>query len=532
MSDHVKRVPKIRRLLSVSVSCAALLLLMGCGGPASSLNSNSQGAEGDPLSGGIARIMQFSEPRTLDPAVMANAFPNNAILGNALFGSLLVNDSTSGEISMSLAESFETADGGSSFTIKLRPGLVFSDGTPLNSEAVKFNWDRIKDPLTVGAPINNVNVARMIEESTVADEQTLNVKLAQIDPNYGQAIVSTSLNWIASPAALQAGPEQFDRNPVGAGPFTLTEWVRGDVMKLSKNASFWDSPKPYLDGLELRASQDSSQRLNTLISGGVDIDLDANPQTTKRGMDAGLAVHQQELNGGQSLVLNCATGPLSDPRAREALAKAIDRDALNVAVFSGLGTTADSLFASESPFRTDQKFSEFDRAQAQEIFDQLADEGKPLKFTISSYPSTETRAISEAVQAQLSTYNNVDVDVKILDFTQAASITSTRDFEALTAGMTFLDPENLVWSHFHKDANSNYMGIKDDALSNALDDGRRSTDGEVRKNAYSIVQDRLSELNPMIFYGRQILSVLTSENVGGVKLYGNGSLRIEEVWMK
>ncbi|WP_241831440.1 ABC transporter substrate-binding protein, partial [Parafrankia soli] len=131
------------RLLVTAVACCVALLLAACGGGGDT--SPSTGASAKPVAGGEGRILTLSDPRTLDPAILGNAYASGALLGNALYGTLMTNDEAD-EVHYSMAESFTTTDNGKTFTLKLRPGLVFSDGTPLNTEAVKFNWDRTKDP--------------------------------------------------------------------------------------------------------------------------------------------------------------------------------------------------------------------------------------------------------------------------------------------------------------------------------------------------------------------------------------------------
>ncbi|CAI7975041.1 Extracellular solute-binding protein family 5 [Frankia sp. Hr75.2] len=123
----------------------------------------------EPVAGGEARILTLSDPRTLDPAILGNAYASGALLGNALYGTLMTNDEAD-EVQYSMAESFTTTDNGATFTLKLRPGLVFSDGTPLNAEAVKFNWDRTKDPAVGSA---HRSEAAMIQLSEAVDDVTL-----------------------------------------------------------------------------------------------------------------------------------------------------------------------------------------------------------------------------------------------------------------------------------------------------------------------------------------------------------------------
>ncbi|SQD99887.1 MULTISPECIES: ABC transporter substrate-binding protein [unclassified Parafrankia] len=514
------------RLLATVVVCCVALVLGACGGgddPASSTD-----ASGEPVAGGNGRILTLSDPRTLDPAALGNAYASGAFLGNALYGTLMTNDEA-GEVQYSMAESFTTNDNGATFTLKLRPGLVFSDGTPLNAEAVKFNWDRIKDP-AVG--LANRAEASTIASSEVVDDVTLKVTLATPVPRYAQSVITSTMNWIASPAALEKGQQAFDAKPIGAGPFTLQSWTRQAAIELVKNPRYWDAPKPYLDRLTLRSALDASQRLNTVISGGADVAVESNWLNVDKATEAGLPTDVMQLNGGIYIALNMRRAPFDDIRARQAVAAALDLDALNLAAYNGTAQLADTLFTDASPFYSETPLRKTDRATAQRLFDELAAEGKPVSFTFTATPSTDSRAITQNVQAQLSSFNNVKVQIKIIDIAELAGLRTTHDFDATVSSAFFPDPEPRLWTTFHGSSAANLPGIDDPELNDALLAGRTEASEEERKAAYETLQQRLTKLAPVIFLMRAAPSTIAGKNVGGLVQYGLGSLLPEELWIQ
>ncbi len=222
------------RQFLTATACAGALLLSACGASGTDTGSQtSVGAEdGDPVAGGTADVLQPAEPRSLDPASLSNTFSHQPVVGNALYGTLMINNLDTFEIEYKMATDFSTADGGTTFTLTLQPGLTFTDGTPLDASAVKFNWDRLRDPALGSTAIRQ---AAQVTNSEVVDPTTLTITLAAPNPHFPQGMLGTSMNWIASPAALQKGQAAFDENPVGAGPFTLTEWTRQSVIELEKN---------------------------------------------------------------------------------------------------------------------------------------------------------------------------------------------------------------------------------------------------------------------------------------------------------
>jgi len=472
------------------------------------------------------RIVQGGEPRSLDPATLVNAWVSNSLLGNALYGTLLVNDPETAEITPVLAESFETTDGGNTFVLTLREGTIFTDGTAYDAEAIRYNWDRLRDP-EAGSP--SLIQASQIAALDVTGPLTLRVTLAAPNPHYGQAVVWSGLNWIASPAALDGGRQAFDERPVGAGPFTMTQWRRQDRIILERNGGY--EPAPYLDGIELIHNGDTNQRLNAVIAGEAGLAVEGSWATLGRAEDAGLRTMVQPTGGGQYLALNTRRKPFDDDRARRALALAIDVDALNDVVFSGRAELPRTLFDESSPFHADVPMPAHDPRAAQQLFDELAAEGKPVSFTFLAYTSVENKAVAEAVQAQLSAFDGVDVRVEVLEFASALPRLNSYDFDVAITSATIVDPDTALWSNFHGDSPGNFTGLDDPALNAAIDEGRRAAELDARSAAYAIAQRRIGDLTPAVWYIRTAPAAVLGDGVHGVQMYGMGSIRPEVLWM-
>ncbi|MFD3377544.1 MULTISPECIES: ABC transporter substrate-binding protein [unclassified Streptomyces] len=517
-----------RRFLATGAAIAAALLLSSCGGGGGA-TGKAAGASGKPKAGGSATVLTPSELRTLDPAKTGNNYASGAIVGNALYGTLLVDDPKSGEIRSSMAKSFQSADGGKTFDLKLNDGLMFTDGTPLDAEAVKYNWDRMRDPATASPYRSD---AAMVASTKAIDATTLRVTLTQPVSQFAQSVVTTSMNWIASPTALKKGPKAFDAKPVGAGPYTLQQWRRQDAMQLEKNPKYWDSPKPYLDRLTLRVTQDATQRVNTVRSGGADLAIESSWKNFESAEDAGLPTTVLPLSGGTYIALNMRRAPFDDLRTRAALAAALDFKSVNDAVFDGAGETVDSLFDKSSPFYADIPVSRPDRSAAQKLFDEIAADGKPVSFTFTTTSSPENRAQAEAVQAQLSEFKNVTVKIRVIDFAEYVTLQTTQDFDAALSSAAFRDPEPRLWTAFHGDEPTNMSGVNDKKLDAALLAGRSATSEADRKVAYERVQRRLLELHPLLWVSRTAGGAISTKGVGGMTQYGFGSLRPEELWIQ
>lgn len=523
------RLLRARSVGTVAAACVAALTLSACGA-AESGDGESRSVEegGAPVHGGTANILQPAEPRSLDPVALSNSWSHHPVIGNALYGTLMTLDPETLEVEYKIATGFVGTDEGRTFTLTLRPDVTFTDGTPLDAAAVKFNWDRLRDPELGSTAIRQ---AAQITATEVIDDRTLRITLPEPNENFVQGIVNTSMNWIASPTALAEGREAFDENPVGAGPFTLTEWTRQDTIEFDKNPDYWDAPKPYLDGLSIRMPTDTNQRFNALSTGAADLSTEASWKVLSMAEEAGLMTESVDTGGGQFIALNLRRAPFDDERARRAVALAVDVQAINAAVYEGNAQIQSSLFPDSSPFHRDITFPERNAELAQKLFDELAAEGKPVKFTFLSYPTPESRGLGESLQAQLSTFENVEVDVEIADYPAATARAGARDFDAMISTAVIQDPDYALWTAFHGESPGNVTGIDDEDLNDALDVGRTSTSMDERVQAYATVQERLVALNPAVWTIRSAPSTIWRDSLHGVTLYAWGSPLPEELWL-
>jgi peptide/nickel transport system substrate-binding protein len=517
-----------RSVAAVIGTVAIAFSLVACapGGQAPEATVTSS-PSGDPVAGGSITAAQISAPLNLDPAVLMNASQGNGLLGNALYGNLMITDEVTGEVEYSIATAFVSEDAGATFTLTLRDGVTFSDGTPLDAEAVKFNWDRLKDE-TLAA--NSLSDAVGIKESVVVDAQTLSVTLERPAPFYGTQIIESSMNWIASPAALEGGQAAFDENPIGAGPFVLKSWTRGGAIDLVKNDAYWDAPRPYLDGITLNTADNAQQRVNAVVTGDVDLASENDWLAVDEAAGAGLQVVSQPQAGGQFLALNTLKAPFDNPLAREAVSKAIDTASLNTALYGSSAEPADTLFPESSPLYNDVLLHTFDPDAAQEIFDELADAGTPVEFTLTSFRGSE--ALGEAVQAQLSLLKNVTVKIEVADWAETGRILGQKEYQMTLAATNFVDPEPTLYNAYFSEARRNSTGVNDAELDAGLKAGRFAETTEERVAAYTVVSERLAALNNAIYYTRAAQVAVANGTVGGIDLYGRGSILPDRLWVQ
>ncbi|WP_242424970.1 ABC transporter substrate-binding protein, partial [Frankia sp. EI5c] len=164
------------------------------------------------------------------------------------------------ELEYRLATSL-TSEDSLTWTLKLRPDLKFSDGTPLDAAAVRDNWTLLADPARKSP---SAAIAQRIGPLTAVDATTLRITLKESDGQFPRLVAQTALTFIGSPTALRERGDDFRTAPVGAGAYTVTEWLRNDHITLARNPS--SSVRAHLDTIVVRSVPDETQRYNTLLA--------------------------------------------------------------------------------------------------------------------------------------------------------------------------------------------------------------------------------------------------------------------------
>lgn len=285
----------------------------------------------------------------------------------------LVNYDQQGNLdpSQSLAASWEIA-GGTQITFHLRPGIKFTDGTPFDAAAVKYNIDRNLNPDNKSAAFAQMSA---IESVQVVDPATVVFKLKE--PN---AALLTNLGdrggAVISPAAAEKYGKDYGRNPVGTGPFIFKEWVQSDHITVTKNPNYWAKDSagtalPYLDQVRWNVVPDPTVGLANLDAGTVDVYVLSPGDVDTISKNAKYQVTQVKGGGWSGVYVNQALAPLDDVHFRRALGHAIDKAAILKAVFFDKGTLGiGPLGASSWAFNPSLKGLDFDLAAARQELQQ------------------------------------------------------------------------------------------------------------------------------------------------------------------
>jgi peptide/nickel transport system substrate-binding protein len=285
-------------------------------------------AQGTPRYGGTVVIAMAAEAVTMDPLVMTDVSSSN-VFGHVV--EALFSLTPEGDLEPLLATGYEVSPDGLTWTIALRQGVRFHDGTPFNAEAAKFNLDRFRERATFKFLIE------AIQEVVVLDEYTIRLRLGAPFVPLLRGLAHTFTGMV-SPAAVQAGKV----DPVGTGPFTFVEWVRGDRIVLTKNPNYWGEG-PYLDRVVFRPVLEPGTRVMMLLTGEADIIHTVPPDDVPMVQADPLT----EVIRGQSfttqyLGFNNQRAPFNDVRVRQAINYALNKEEIVEHVVGGFAFVADA----------------------------------------------------------------------------------------------------------------------------------------------------------------------------------------------
>ncbi len=524
-----------RAARAAALTAALLLSLAACGGGGDGdkkpVGGEQSFATDAARSGGSLTMALVADSRGLDPFSASLSSATDYTRMNTLYDQLLWVEPGGSTVKPKIAESFTTSDGGTTWTLKIRPDVKFSDGTPFDAEAVKFTWERHADPAQrspYGSSMRGVT-------TQVVDPLTLTVTLAQPNTRFDQ-IVSAQLGYIVSPTAYRADPQGFARKPVGAGPFTLKEWVQGDHQTYVRNPGYWQQGKPKLDQLTIRIVGDQTQAFNAVSTGGLDLVVTVDDVGGGKAASGGFDVQTAVVNGGTGVQFNSSKAPFDDPRARQALSLAISRDDFNKVLLGGSANPADGLFAEQSPLIDHAAVPKMDAdpAKAAQLADQLASEGKPLSFTLTLPQNPLAAKMGEYLQAKWNALPNVSVKVDTVDIAALSQrVLIGRDYQAVYYGMPSASGEPIFWNSLLTGSPNNFLGFSSPAVDAALQESRKATTPDQLKAAYTkLAQAYAADVPGMPLIDQVTYAYAKKGRLAGFQYTDAGALVVEDLGLK
>jgi len=446
----MKRIRKGER--SATRLITSLAIVLGLGLSTAACTSDGGGTDGaassgEPQSGGEITVLLDSGfaggwATGLDPATSNTTganLPQNAAIFGGLFTLEADDDGLNARIEPNQAESYEWSDGGLTLTITLRDGITFTDGTPMDADAVVWNWIRLLNSGSTGAPrlqldttgeapelssefldslwaalptdVDQATVMSQLAAIQATGDLTVQMKLLAVDGSLVNGFPASALNLIASPSAYaEMGAEDFSLMPVGAGPFVITSDSMSDRLELEKNPDYFKDGLPYLDAINFQSVGGDQVAYQTLLAGQGDVieGLSAVTLIQEAQNNPDVAVYPGVPTSPYVVQLNTRVAPFDDIKAREAIYYATDFAAINQGLFKGDGEMSQSFTASGGLFWNPEVdgYREYDLDKAKALVEELGG----LKVTLGTTDIVTARSVNTALQTQ---WKEAGIDVEI-----------------------------------------------------------------------------------------------------------------------
>ncbi len=371
----------------------------------------------------ITIAMQL-EPPHLDPTSAAAQAIDSVVYTNIFEG--LTRFMGDGSVVPGLAESWEISDDGTVYTFKLRDGVTFHDGSAMDAEDVKFSLDR-----AMAEDSANAQKALFAGIESVEAVDPLTVKVTLSEPN-GNFLFNMA--WGDAVIVASESIDDIKTNPVGTGAFTFGEWVQGDSITLNRNPDYWGD-QPALESATFKFISDPTAAFAAMMAEDVDVfdNFPAPENLPQFEADPRFQVLVGSTEGETILSTNNKQAPFDDIRVRQALAHAIDRQAIIDGAMFGYGTPIGTHFAPHNPAYVDLTGqSAYDPEKAKAM---LAEAGfaEGFETTLHLPPPSYARRGGEIIAAQLA---EVGITAEIINVEWAQWLESV--FKGKDFGLTIV----------------------------------------------------------------------------------------------
>ena len=485
-----------------------------------------------------------ASPETFNPMVGAADSTMDAA-AKPLFNRLIEFKPGTTEIAPALAQSWDISADGTVYTFHLRPGVKFHAGkqfTPtrgFNADDVVYSFERQRSADNPYHKLSGANyqffgstgLAKLIKSIEKLDDRTVRFTLNNANVTFLTNIALDfasilSLEY-AQAMTAQGHPELIDQQPIGTGPFVLTEYQKDSLIRYRANPDYWGGA-PKLDALVFAITPDPTVRVAKIRAGECQVTTQPPPaDVPSLAKDAGIDLLQEEGQNIGYLGFNVEKKLLADKRVRRALALAINKPAIIDAIYLGSAKQARTVLP-PTEWGSAQGFDPFpsDPAAAKAL---LVEAGYPEGFSITLWAmpvsrpyNPNARRMAELIQAD---WAAIGVKAEIVSFEWAVYLKKTQDGEqdAFLLGGTSNngDPDDLLTNHLScagAKAGSNRTRWCFKPYDDFLDQARRVADQAERKALYVKAQEIVREEVPLLPIAHALVSMPVRKEVRGYVL--------------
>lgn len=507
----------------------------GDGGASATAPVDGMGSEepgGQAKSGGRITMGMNREPDSMDQHVGSSRY--NEMVNANIYDRLLEYDDD-GNYIPGLLERWEVGSDGLTWTLTFKQGVKFHDGTPLDAEAVKFNFDRIADPDTKSQKA--VGLLGPYQGTEVVDDHTVTLTLTELYAGFTDALASFYLV-MQSPTAIEKFGADYGQNPVGTGPFMFKEWVHRDHLTIVRNPDYTWGPTgqpAHLEEITFRFIPENATRVTTLETGETDIIVNTPLQDYDRlSTDSNFTVLMAPVLGQPpSMIVNTEKPPTDDLKVRQALQYAIDQHEIIDVIYYGVYERAYGPLTQYNRFYDPsiEDMYTHDLDQANALLEEAGwtmgpdgirqKDGQPLKLVYLTFPASD--GLAELIQAQL---RRAGIEIEILQLDNPANLAAAQagDHNLRWLNWLFSDAGELSTTFHSKNIGSgwNFSRWRSEELDQLLDQGQEELDPDKRAKIYSQVQKLVLEeaLFVPMYVGTQVVTMRSA--LKGVRIHKLG----------
>jgi peptide/nickel transport system substrate-binding protein len=451
--------------------------------------------------GGTLNIGLDGDVRGLEPA-LAYDFQANPVACQISEGLLMFDPQ--GALQPLLAEKWEQPDA-LTFIYTLREGVTFHDGSPVTADDVLASIDRVQDPEVAGPmawmydPVDTV---------TATDDRTITIKLKTPSALF-QYVSATTAGHVIPRAAIEQFGLDLLRNPVGTGPYKFVKWDAGTEIELAKNTEYWQEGKPYFDKVVFKIVEEGTTRITALKNGELNV-ITAVPPDQIEVVKSFENVEFQEVVGYTINYVAFRTDkpPFDDVKVRQAVAHAIDMDAIMANIVKDTGVRArNSSVPPNMPGSAGDEIEPipFDLEKAKQL---MAESGHPEGFaTTYSVIAPNDIWVPQALAVQEALKElNIEVEIKQYPYADYITLLQSGDYEGMMSlqwGSDFPDASGMLLPNFHSrniPPQNNSAYYSNPEVDRLLDEQDAEVDPEKRRQALLEVQKLVSADQPWIWY--------------------------------
>lgn len=486
---------------------------------------NVEEAPGEPVQGGTLRVSEYSEARTLDPTL---TFPTGSTGGNvmaAVYDTLVRYDPEADEFEGQLAESLESDDL-STWTLKLREGVKFHDGTALDAEAVIGSLERY----TASYGMNALLLKQEIASLTAVDPQTVKIELANPWAKFPNMLASGA-GMVLAPAAY-ANPAAF--KPIGAGPFTFTSYSPAEKTVVTANPDYWDG-RPALDKIEFVLLGTDSTGYETLESGGVDVTFVRGAEVVDDVIKSDTPAMVSRSSMANNFWINNRAGfPGEDKRVRKAIALAIDPAIYLKRTAKGAGDPTKLLISEDSRWSPGVEPMPTDAAAAKKLLEEAKADGYDGKISFLARTDQASQSGALAVQAMLEAVGfevKLDLVQNVADQVQKIYVDHTFDIAVVATSIPEEDVYTRLVSSMGSTSPTNVSGYVSPEMDQLALQLQAVADPAEGKEILTEVEALWAEDVPGVGISSGSLVNAWNDNVHGLEPSAESMLLFGDAWI-